>query len=205
MKAKLSVAATVFFGIVSLTGCQPGNAIIDSSRTETTDEKEADWKTISFSQNMDGYSINTSIPVCRNENGSYDVDISEDMVFVQDDNGNTVSSMALNNPWLGGTRPGTYIINFIFEPIAFSSGNLLFVGIPVKNAVTSHCFSIYYFDDSFVNYIGYTENGGDFFPLATGPIVTDGDTFTLSEIDMDGNISDMTYKVDFDKKIVSPN
>lgn len=154
---------------------------------------------------MDGYSINVSIPVCRNENGDYDADINDNMVFVLDGGGNVVSSVSLNNPWFGGQRPGSYNINFTFEPIAFDSGNLLFVGTPVKHDLQARCLSVYYFDNSFVNYIGYAENGGDFFPLITGEISAEGDTFTLSEVDMESNISTVTYTVDFDKKTISSN
>lgn len=160
---------------------------------------------ISFTQNMGDYSVNVSYPIHKSDENEnrYDVEIKEDNVFIADSQGKTVSSMPLNNPYVGGINPGLSDIDVKFDVLTLDSGNLLAVQFPMHfGDISSYALTLYYFDSEFINYIGEMENGGDFFPLIIGDIQTNGDTFTFTEADYDGNTKEVTYTVDFDKKIL---
>ena len=213
MKTKLLTAAAVLLSFAVLTGCQSDTSSADTLQAETAESGESAWETVDFSQDMGGYSINVAIPVRKSsEDDTYDVSITNDMVFVQDDSGNVISSIIFNNPYVGGTKPCVDDpTGFTFEAVSLDSGNLLFVGTPVgDDPMSVYCLSVYYFDSSYVNFIGYQEYGGDFFPVVSGEIETEGDTFTLTEVEWDSwddsdsyVFSTVTYTVDFDKKILS--
>lgn len=160
---------------------------------------------ISFTQNMGDYSVNVSYPIHKSDENEnrYDVEIKEDNVFIADSQGKTVSSMPLNNPYVGGINPGLSDIDVKLDVLTLDSGNLLAVRFPMHfGDISSYALTLYYFDSEFINYIGETENGGDFFPLIIGDIQTNGDAFTFIEADYDGNTKEVTYTVDFDKKIL---
>lgn len=178
---------------------------------ETTPQPSAtpdssDWDTISFTQNMGDYSVNVSYPIHKSDENEnrYDVEIKEDNVFIADSQGKTVSAMPLNNPYVGGINPGLSDIDVKFDVLTLDSGNLLAVRFPMHfGDISSYALTLYYFDSEFINYIGEMENGGDFFPLIKGDIKTEGNAIFFTETDVKGNTKEVTYTVDFDKKILT--
>ncbi|MCM1298548.1 MAG: hypothetical protein NC203_04170 [Firmicutes bacterium] len=190
----------IFIGVsvLMLSSCQ------NNTPAEISDSKISD--TISFTKDMGEYSVNVSLPVsqCGELEDYYDVEFKEDNVYIADTKGNKVSGMTLNNPAVGGTHPGLKDLNLKFDVIELESGNLFAVRFPypLKNAPSAYALTLYYFDGGFINYIGETENGGDFFPFITGDIQADGDDIILTETDADGVDLQARYSVDFDKKLL---
>lgn len=161
---------------------------------------------ISFTQNMGDYSVNVSYPIHKSDENEnrYDVEIKEDNVFIADSQGKTVSAMPLNNPYVGGMKPGLNDIDVKFDVLTLDSGNLLAVKFPMHfGDISPYALTLYYFDSEFINYIGEMENGGDFFPLIMSDIKTAGDTISFTETDYDGNTKEVTYTVNFEKRILN--
>ncbi len=162
---------------------------------------------IEFSKDMDNYSINLSCDVYFVEKvNSYRLDVNDDNVTVCS-GGDVVSSIVFNNPYVGGA-PFAGINDYkriTAEVLEFETGNLLIVRVPVeivedKNA---QCLSFYYFDNSFVNYIGKRIGGGDFWPLIDGTITVDGNTFTVNEYEgSERKKRIVTYSVDFENILI---
>lgn len=162
---------------------------------------------ISYTKDMDGYSINVSVCIHKSDEveGLYDIDLNDRNVFVADTSGNVLSSAVLNNPSIGGLHHRLHDLNIKFDVITMESGNLFAVRFPsvLGSEPSAYSLTLYYFDSEFVNYIGKMEGGGDFFPTILGDIQIDGDDFTLNEVDDEGNSSEVTYSVDFDKKVLA--
>lgn len=214
---KRHIALLFIVGILLLTACQ-SRAVThaqpdipqteDERHTEDMAEggglsEEADsreiFDRITYRKDMGGYSINVDLPVYKyDEYEGFAADVNERNVFVADEEGSIINSITLSNPYFAG--PDGEILpslDISFEVLSLDSGNLLAVRLPFAKENT-YALSLYYFDSSFVNYIGKLPNGGDFFPLMIGDISAAGDTFTINEVDpMDGSVSAVTYAVDF--------
>lgn len=215
IKSTLSV---IFVGLAVTIMCACQNEPADNSQSSyaaQTDNPQSSHiiesgvigdDEITYQKDMGGYSLNVYLPIskCDELENFYDVEIKEDNVYIADSERNKVSGITLNNPFVGGTHPGLGDLNVKFEVIEMKSGNLFAVRFPanLKNVPSACSVSLYYFDEGFVNYIGKQEGGGNFFPLITGDIQTDGDDFTLTETDEAGNTSQVTYSVDFEKRVL---
>lgn len=174
----------------------------------TTDNiQQPDWESIQFNQSMGDYSINVDFPFRKREDleNVYEVDIKQDNVFIADLQGNIKASMTLSSPYVAGSPYSAITDTDIeFEVLTLDSGNLFAVKFPMHfGDISSYALTLYYFDSEFINYIGEMENGGDFFPLIKGDIKTEGNTISFTETDVKGNTKEVTYTVDFDKKILT--
>lgn len=180
--------------------------------SETTTQPSAtpdssDWETINFTQNMGDYSINVSLPFrkVKELENVYEVDINRENIFIADLQGNITASMSLDSPYVSGSPYSAVRDTDIkFEVLTLDSGNLFAVKFPMHfGDISPYALTLYYFDGGFINYIGKTEYVYDYFPLITGDIKTEGDAITFTETDEEGNTKEVTFTVDFDKKILT--
>lgn len=180
--------------------------------SETTPQPSAtpdssDWDTINFTQNMGDYSINVSFPFRKIEDldNVYEVDTNLKNIFIADLQGNITASMSLDSPYVSGSPYSAVRDTDIkFEVLTLDSGNLFAAKFPMHfGDISPYALTLYYFDGGFINFIGKAEKVYDYFPLITGDIKTEGDVITFTETDKEGNTKEVTYTVDFDKKILT--
>lgn len=159
-----------------------------------------------FRQPMGGYSANVCIQFLYNEESdNYTMMTAPDQIHIKNSDGEIVSSIAFNNPYIGGSLTIDNYEDITPEVLRFDSGNLLIVRVPAGfgEDAGAQCLSVFYYDDSYVNYIGKQEYGGDFFPLIDGEITVDGDTFTVNEYVGSERVKrTVTYSVDFENILI---
>lgn len=202
MKNPTKIFAVLLSSAMLLTACNKYEKPPTGSTSADSSAKEI----ISFTQSMGDFSVNVSYPIHKSDENEnrYDVEIKEDNVFIADSQGKTVSAMTLNNPYVGGINPGLSDIDVKFDVLTLDSGNLFAVRFPMHfGDISSYALTLYYFDSEFINYIGETENGGDFFPLIMRDIKIAGDDISFTETDYDGNTKEVTYTVNFEKRILN--
>ena len=164
---------------------------------------------ITYSYEKDGCTLSFSLPFspCGEQDGYYDLDVNDDNVTYSDENGAVLQHFSYTHPLVAGKEhAAVYSTDFTFEILRFDSGELLAVEAPVKELKDSpedcRALTLYTFDESMINFIGTDEYGGNFFPVISGDITVDGDTF--SYIDVQDGQKTVSYAVDFEKKMLVP-
>lgn len=164
---------------------------------------------ITYSYEKDGYTLSFSLPYspCDKVEGYYDLDLNDNNVTYSDENGTVLQHFSYTHSWVAGREHATvYSTDFTFEILRFDSGELFAVEAPVKalkdSPEDSRALTLYTFDENMINFIGTDKYGGNFFPVISGDITIDGDTF--SYIDAEDGQKTVSYTVDFENRVLVP-
>lgn len=206
----IGVAAAAIVGItlrIGMESVQPP-VVVSPSESETSQDTDVEFDShITFHKDMGDYDINVDIPYRKSSEfpGYYDIDTNENNITVTDKNGVIVSSSSYNHAMVGGQQPMISTPELMFEVLEFSSGNLFAVKMDTAiGGVSAKAVTLYYIDSTEIFMIGKNAGGGDYFPVITGEISIDGDSFTCCEINYTstGETEKVSYDVDFERKVL---